>query len=456
MANITSKKPFYRNMFLQVILAVLVGILLGIFSPDFAVKMEPFGSAFIKLVKMMIAPIIFCTVVLGIAKMGDLKEVGRVGVKSLIYFEVITTLALLMGLVVVNLLQPGSNVDTTSLDIAATQKYTDASGSGSVNFLLNIIPHSLISAFSEGDVLQILLVSVLMGIAIVVSGDKRGEKIISMLEEFLDVMFVIINMIMKLAPIGAFGAMAFTVGKYGVSSLDNIGFLVLCVYGTCALFIFLVLGFVAKLAGFSLWQFLVYIRKELALVLGTSSSESALPSLMKKLENLGCKKSVVGMVVPTGYSFNLDGTSIYLTMAAVFIAQATNVSLSLTEQLGIVAILLLTSKGAAGVTGSGFIVLASTLAAFGKIPLEGLALLLGVDRFMSGARAITNVIGNGVAAVVIAKWENALDVERMNKVLNNKETEESQSLTEEQGSLETLAFATNTSSVEEPTIDSEK
>jgi len=386
--------------------------------------MEPLGSGFIKLVKMMIAPIIFCTVVLGIAKMGDLKEVGRVGMKSLIYFEVITTLALVIGLIVVNILHPGSglDIDITTLSTESTHKYTVASGSNStVNFFLNIIPHSLIGAFAEGEVLQILLISVLMGVAIINAGETNSKRIVLMLDEFLSVLFVIINMIMKLAPIGAFGAMAFTIGKYGVASLNNIGYLVLCVYGTCFLFIFTVLGAVAKMSGFSLWKFLIYIRKELALVLGTSSSESALPGIMEKLENLGCKKSVVGMVVPTGYSFNLDGTSIYLTMAAVFVAQATNVDLTLTEQLGIVAVLLLTSKGAAGVTGSGFIVLASTLAALGgKIPMEGLALLLGVDRFMSGARAITNVIGNGVAAIVVARWENALDVERMNMVLNNE------------------------------------
>jgi len=423
-SGVVGKKPFYHNMFLQVIMAVVIGVLFGVFSPDLAAKMEPLGSGFIKLVKMMIAPIIFCTVVLGIAKMGDLKEVGRVGMKSLIYFEVITTLALVIGLIVVNILHPGSglDIDITTLSTESTHKYTVASGSNStVNFFLNIIPHSLIGAFAEGEVLQILLISVLMGVAIINAGETNSKRIVLMLDEFLSVLFVIINMIMKLAPIGAFGAMAFTIGKYGVASLNNIGYLVLCVYGTCFLFIFTVLGAVAKMSGFSLWKFLIYIRKELALVLGTSSSESALPGIMEKLENLGCKKSVVGMVVPTGYSFNLDGTSIYLTMAAVFVAQATNVDLTLTEQLGIVAVLLLTSKGAAGVTGSGFIVLASTLAALGgKIPMEGLALLLGVDRFMSGARAITNVIGNGVAAIVVARWENALDVERMNMVLNNE------------------------------------
>ncbi|AXE29080.1 C4-dicarboxylate transporter DctA [Chromobacterium phragmitis] len=419
-----TKTPLYQRLYFQVLLAIFLGVMLGAFAPDLGAKMKPLGDAFIKLIKMMIAPIIFATVVVGIAKMGDMKEVGRVGIKALFYFEAVTTLALVIGLVVVNLLQPGAglNIDPHTLHAKDIAKYTaGAKEMSTVDFLLHIIPDTVVGAFASGEILQVLTFSVLLGLALTKMGDN-GKTIVHILDEFSHALFGVINMLMKLAPIGAFGAMAFTIGKYGIGSLKQLGFLMACVYLTCFAFVFIVLGTIARFSGFSLWRFLVYIKEEILLVLGTSSSESALPGIMKKLENLGCSKPVVGMVVPTGYSFNLDGTSIYLTMAAIFIAQATNVNLTLGEELAIIGVLLLTSKGAAAVTGGGFITLAATLATLGgKLPVEGLALLIGIDRFMSEARAITNLIGNGVATVVIAKWEKALDVERMRQVLEGAE-----------------------------------
>lgn len=415
-----TKTPLYQRLYFQVLLAIFLGVMLGAFVPDLGAKMKPLGDAFIKLIKMMIAPIIFATVVVGIAKMGDMKEVGRVGVKALFYFEAVTTLALVIGLVVVNVLKPGAglNVDPSTLDAHSVAKYAaNAKEMSSIDFLMHIIPDTVVGAFANGEILQVLTFSVLLGLALTKMGDN-GKTIVHILDEFSHALFGVINMLMKLAPIGAFGAMAFTIGKYGVGSLKQLGFLMLCVYLTCFAFVFVVLGTIAKLNGFSLWSFLVYIKEELLLVLGTSSSESALPGIMKKLENLGCSKPVVGMVIPTGYSFNLDGTSIYLTMAAIFIAQATNVDLTLAEELGLLGVLLLTSKGAAAVTGGGFITLAATLATLGgKLPVSGLALLIGIDRFMSEARAITNLIGNGVATIVVARWEKALDEERMRRVL---------------------------------------
>ncbi|MCD4503369.1 dicarboxylate/amino acid:cation symporter [Chromobacterium piscinae] len=419
-----TKTPFFSRLYVQVLIAIALGVTLGALAPDLGAKMKPLGDAFIKLIKMMIAPIIFATVVVGIAKMGDMKEVGRVGVKALFYFEAVTTLALVIGLVVVNLLQPGAglNIDPHTLHAKDIAKYTaGAKEMNTVDFLLHIIPDTVVGAFASGEILQVLTFSVLLGLALTKMGDN-GKNIVHILDEFSHALFGVINMLMKLAPIGAFGAMAFTIGKYGIGSLKQLGFLMACVYLTCFAFVFIVLGTIARFSGFSLWRFLVYIKEEILLVLGTSSSESALPGIMKKLENLGCSKPVVGMVVPTGYSFNLDGTSIYLTMAAIFIAQATNVSLTLGEELAIIGVLLLTSKGAAAVTGGGFITLAATLATLGgKLPVEGLALLIGIDRFMSEARAITNLIGNGVATVVIAKWEKALDVEKMRQVLEGAE-----------------------------------
>lgn len=414
---------FIRTLYGQVILAIVLGILLGFFLPNLGASLKPLGDAFVRLVKMVITPIVFCTVVLGIAGMKDVKKVGRVGVKAILYFEVITTFALLIGLVVVNVLKPGAgmNVNAATLDTSSITKYTesDTAHQTIADFLINIIPNNPIDAFAQGNMLQVLFLAIVFSFAITQAG-KYGEAFLGWLENVMQIFFKMVNSIMKFAPIGAFGAMAFTIGKYGVGSLASLGFLMVSFYLTCALFVFVVLGLVARLYGFNLMKFLRYIRDELLLVLGTSSSESALPRLMRKMEHLGCSKSVVGLVVPTGYSFNLDGTSIYLTMAAVFIAQATNTHLDLTHQLTLLAVLLLTSKGAAGVTGSGFITLAATLTSLPAIPLAGLALIVGIDRFMSEARAIVNFIGNGVATLVISKWENEIDLVRARDVLDEK------------------------------------
>jgi aerobic C4-dicarboxylate transport protein len=411
---------WWKALYVQVLAAIAVGILLGFFEPELGAKMKPLGDAFIALVKMIIAPVIFLTVVVGMAKMGDLRHVGRIGLKALIYFEVLTTLALLIGLVVANTVKPGAGmgIDPASLDAAAVADYqAKAEASGVVGFLQDIIPRTFFSAFTDGNLLQVLLVALLFGIALTHSGDS-GRRVLDGLERLGEVCFGVVHLIMRFAPIGAFGAMAFTIGKYGVGTLLSLGWLLASVYLTCLAFVFLVLGTVARFSGFSLWRFLVYIRAELFLVLGTSSSESALPRLMQRLEELGCDRSVVGLVVPTGYSFNLDGTCIYLTMAAIFIAQALNVPLSVGDQLLLLGVLLITSKGAAGVTGSGFITLAATLAALhGKVPVEGVALILGIDRFMSEARAITNIIGNGVATMFVAGWEGLRDDARMRAAL---------------------------------------
>ncbi|MDH1847179.1 dicarboxylate/amino acid:cation symporter, partial [Aeromonas caviae] len=377
------------------------------------------GDGFVKLIKMIIAPVIFCTVVTGIAGMESMKAVGKTGAIALIYFEVVSTLALIIGLCVVNLLQPGvgMNVDPSSLDASAISAYAEqAQSQGIVAFLLDVIPASVIGAFASGNILQVLLFAVLFGFSLHHIGEK-GKAIFNIIDGFSQVIFGIINMIMKLAPVGAFGAMAFTIGKYGIGSLVQLGQLIASFYLTCLLFIFLVLGSIAKANGFSIVRFIAYIREELLIVLGTSSSESVLPRMLVKMEALGCKKSVVGLVIPTGYSFNLDGTSIYLTMAAVFIAQATNTPLDLFHQLTLLVVLLISSKGAAGVTGSGFIVLAATISAVGHLPLAGLALILGIDRFMSEARALTNLIGNGVATLVVARYCDQLDEATMQDAL---------------------------------------
>ncbi len=407
----TPRKPLYRSLYFQVIVAIVLGVLLGHFWPQTGASLKPLGDGFIKLVKMMIAPIIFCTVVTGIAGMEDMKKVGRVGGKALLYFEVVTTLALAIGLIVVNLVKPGAgmNVDPATLDASSVAKYTSKAGEQStVDFIMHIIPNSVVGAFAEGEILQVLLFSVLFGFALSALG-QRARPVVNLLEQISHGLFVVIGFIMKLAPIGAFGAMAFTIGKYGVQSLSSLAALMGTFYFTCVVFVFGVLGSIALANGFSIWKLIKYIREELLIVLGTSSSESALPRLMAKLQQLGCDKTVVGLVVPTGYSFNLDGTSIYLTMAAIFIAQACGIDLTLTQELTILGVLLLTSKGAAGVTGSGFITLAATLATVPTIPVAGLALILGIDRFMSEARALTNLIGNAVATVVVARWENSLD-----------------------------------------------
>ena len=390
--------------------------------------MKPLGDGFIKLIKMIIAPIIFCTVVIGIAGMEDMKKVGKTGGLALLYFEVVSTIALIIGLVLVNLFKPGEgmNIDASTLDTKAIAAYTGPGKMVSTtDFILNIIPATVVDAFAKGEILQVLLIAVLFGFALHRFGG-RGTLVFDFIEKTSHVLFTIVGFIMKLAPIGAFGAMAFTIGKYGVSSLFSLGKLMGAFYLTCLIFIFVVLGLIARFHGFSIWKFIKYIKEELLIVLGTSSSESVLPRMMEKMENLGAKKATVGLVIPTGYSFNLDGTAIYLTMAAVFIAQATNTPMTLTQELTLLGVLLLTSKGAAGITGSGFIVLAATLSAVGTVPVAGLALILGIDRFMSEARALTNLIGNGVATLVVAKWTGDLDVERMNAGLNNETWMEAQ------------------------------
>lgn len=421
-------KPFYRSLYFQVITAIVLGVLLGHFYPDTGASMKPLGDGFIKLIKMIIAPIIFCTVVVGIAGMEDMKKVGKTGGLALLYFEIVSSIALVVGLVIINIVRPGAgmNVDVSQLDAKSIAAYTGPGKMQSTtDFLLNVIPSTVVDAFAKGEILQVLLIAVMFGFALHKFGG-RGTLVFDVIEKGSHVLFVIVGYIMKVAPIGAFGAMAFTIGKYGVSSLLQLGQLMATFYATCLFFIFVVLGLIARLHGFSIWKFIKYIKEELLIVLGTSSSESVLPRMMAKLENLGAKKSVVGLVVPTGYSFNLDGTSIYLTMAAVFIAQATNTDMSLTQQLTLLAVLLLTSKGAAGVTGSGFIVLAATLSAVGHVPVAGLALILGIDRFMSEARALTNLIGNGVATVVVAKWTNDLDTVRMTRILDNETSAEAE------------------------------
>ena len=420
------RKKLYQHLYFQVLTAITFGIMLGHFYPEMAVTMKPLGDGFIKLIKMIIAPIIFCTVVTGIAGMRDMDKVGRVGIKALLYFEVVSTLALIIGLLVVHIIQPGvgMNVDAGSLDAKSLSAYTGAAKSlGTVDFLLNIIPASAVDAFAKGEILQVLLFSLLFGFSLAAM-KETGAEVVLFIGKFSQALFGIVETIMKLAPIGAFGAMAFTIGKYGIVSLAPLAKLMGSFYLTCLLFIFIVLGLIGRFAGFSIVRFIIYIKDELLIVLGTSSSESVLPRMMLKLEKLGCSKSVVGLVIPTGYSFNLDGTSIYLTMAAIFVAQATNTELTMTQELTILGVLLLTSKGAAGVTGSGFITLAATLSAIPTIPIAGLALILGIDRFMSEARALTNIIGNGVATVVAAKWENELDEQKLHAMLNPESIKE--------------------------------
>jgi len=420
-------KKFYQVLYFQVLLAISIGIALGYYLPETGAAMKPLGDGFIKMIKMIITPVIFCTVVTGIAGMDDMKKVGRVGGKALLYFEVVSTLALGIGLLVINVLQPGvgMNADVTKLDTKGLAAYTAtaAKSHSFADFALSIIPSSVVDAFAKGEILQVLFFAILFGLALSALGE-RGKPIYKFIDDVSHALFAVVNMIMKFAPIGAFGAMAFTIGKFGLGSLAKLGMLMGSFYLTCLLFIFVVLGSICKICGFSIFKFITYIKEELLIVLGTSSSESALPRMMAKLENLGCTKSVVGMVIPTGYSFNLDGTSIYLTMAAIFVAQATNTPLTMTQTLTILGVLMLTSKGAAGVTGSGFVTLAATFAAIPTIPVAGLALILGIDRFMSEARALTNLVGNGVATVVVSRWENELDIDRMTRVLNQEELED--------------------------------
>ncbi len=414
------KKPFYKVLYVQVLFAIACGVLLGYFEPKLGVDLKPLGDGFIKLVKMIIAPVIFCTVVHGIAGMQDMKKVGRVGGKALLYFELVSTLALVIGLLVANIAKPGAgfNADLSTLDTKVIEGYAaKAHAQSTVEFVLNIIPTTFIDAFAKGDILQVLLIAILFGFSLAAMGDK-GKPVFDFVEQVSHVLFGIVNSVMKLAPLGAFGAMAFTIGKYGVGALVPMAKLMGSFYLTCGLFVFIVLGAIARYTGFSIVKFIKYIREELLIVLGTSSSESALPKLMNKLERMGCGRSVVGLVVPTGYSFNLDGTNIYMTMAALFIAQATNTELTLMQELTIIGVAMLTSKGASGITGAGFITLASTLAVVPSIPIAGMALILGIDRFMSEARALTNIIGNAVATVVVSRSENELDMARMELALS--------------------------------------
>ena len=436
-----TKKPWYRTLYFQVICAIILGVALGQFQPDFAQTMKPLGDGFITLIKMTIAPIIFCTVVLGITGLEAMKKLGRIRGNALLSLEVVTTFALIIGLVVVNTLKPGAgmHVDPSQLDMASVSKYAAAAHQQHfVDFVLNIIPNALVGAFAEGDILQVLFLYVHTGAALSALG-SRVSGLVGVIRQASLVLFGIINIIMKAAPVGAFGAMAFTIGKYGLGTLGSLGYLMGSFYLTCLLFVFVVLNIIARAAGFSLRKLLSYIAGELWLVLGTSSSESALPTLMAKLEHLGARKDIVGIVVPSGYSFNLDGTSIYLTMAAIFIAQALGIDLSLKEELTLLAVLLLTSKGAAGVTGSGFVTLAATLATVPTIPVAGLALILGVDRFMSEARALTNLVGNSVATLVVAKWEGALDMRRLHAELDAPTSPGEEPLPSASGELASLA-----------------
>jgi aerobic C4-dicarboxylate transport protein len=402
----------HRHLYLWVLSAILIGGLIGHFFPETGVSLKPLGDAFIGLMKMLIGPIIFLTVVIGIAGVSDVKKVGRVGVKAILYFEVVSTFALIIGLIVVNTLKPGAgfNVDPATLDAEAVAGYAQqAHDRSGIQFLLDIIPKTFLDAFSgSGDLLQVLLLGLLFGFALIGLG-ARGKPVLVLLQDISQVFFRMMNMIMRLAPIGAGGAMAFTIGKYGLDSLGPLARLMGSFYLTCVLFVVLVLGTIARLSGFSIFKYLRYIRDELFLVLGTSSSESALVPMMEKLERLGCSKSVVGLVIPSGYSFNLDGTNIYLTMAAIFVAQALNVDLTLGQEISLLAVAMLTSKGASGVTGAGFITLAATLAVVPTVPVAGLALILGIDRFMSEARALTNLVGNGVATIVVSRWEGEID-----------------------------------------------
>ena len=409
----------FKSLYFQVLIAIGIGIALGYFYPLFAVELKPLGDGFIKLIKMMIAPIIFCTIVTGIAGMQNTKKVGRVGLKAILYFEVVTTVALIIGLVIINLLKPGvgMNIAPASLDTKSVENFiTEGKSQTVMEFLMHIIPDNIVSALATGSILQVLFFAILLGFALSKIGEK-ATPLLKGIQSLEDGLFTIIKIIMKVAPLGALGAMAFTVGKFGIGPLTQLWLLLGSFYLTCIIFIVVVLGSILKLTGFNIFRLLAYIKDELLIVLGTSSSESALPGLMDKLEKVGCSEPVVGLVVPTGYSFNLDGTSIYLTMAAVFLAQATNTPLDIGHQITLLLVLLLTSKGAAGVTGSGFIVLAATLPTVGHIPVAAIALIFGIDKFMSEGRALTNIIGNSVATIVVAKWEKEINMEKAKELI---------------------------------------
>ncbi len=415
------RRPWYKILYIQVLIAIVLGVLVGRFYPDFGKELKPLGDGFIALIKMMIAPVIFCTVVHGISSMGDLKRVGRVGLKALIYFEVVSTMALAIGLIVGEILQPGRgfNIDQATIDPNSVATYvTKAKEEGIITHLLGIIPDSYFGALARGDLLQVLLVSILSGFAIAFLG-KAGEPISHAVDQAAKMFFRIIGMIVRLAPLGAFGAMAFTVGAYGLNSLWNLFALIATFYLTSILFVLIVLGSIARVSGFSIIRFILFIKDELLIVLGTSSSETVLPQLMQKMEYLGASRSVVGLVVPTGYSFNLDGTNIYMTLATLFLAQATNTHLTIWQELGILGIAIITSKGASGVTGAGFITLAATLSIVPDIPIQSIAILVGIDKFMSECRALTNLIGNGVACIVISRSEGELDKDRLHETMAN-------------------------------------
>jgi len=420
------RQPFYKLLYVQVLAAIVAGILLGHFYPEIGAQLKPLGDAFIKLVKMIIAPVIFLTVATGIAGMSDMKKVGRVAGKAMLYFFTFSTLALVVGLVVANVVQPGAgmHIDPATLDAAAVATYTEKAHDSSITgFLMNIIPTTIVGAFADGDILQVLFFSILFGISLALVGE-RGKPVTDFLQAVIAPVFKLVAILMKAAPIGAFGAMAFTIGKYGIGSVTNLAMLIGTFYLTSFLFVAVILGAVCRYNGFSILALIRYIKEELLLVLGTSSSEAALPGLMNKMEKAGCKRSVVGLVIPTGYSFNLDGTNIYMTLAALFIAQATDIQLPLGDQILLLAVAMLSSKGAAGITGAGFITLAATLSVVPAVPVAGMALILGIDRFMSECRALTNFIGNAVATVVVARWEGELDQTLFHAALGGKVLEE--------------------------------
>ena len=427
---VSKGRKIVSKLYVQVLIGIVAGILVGHFYPDIGSQLKPLGDLFIKLIRMLLAPIIFASVVVGIARMNDLHEAGRVGVKAVVYFEVASTIALLIGMVVVNVIKPGSgmNVDPSHIDGAAIATYTHAAKQhGMLEFFMSIVPNSIVGAFANGEMLPIIFFSVLLAISLAKLG-PRTAPFVDMLDMFLQGMFGVVRIVMYVAPIGAFGGMAFTIAKYGIGTLASFGELMLCLYLTSIFFVVVVLGFVMRLCGLSLWKFLRYIKDEILITLGTASTEAVLPQMLIKMEKMGCSRPVVGMVLPTGYTFNADGTAIYLTMAALFIAQAMNIHLSIWDQLLVLAVLLLTSKGSAGVAGAGFVALAATLASMHKIPVEGLVLLLGVDRFLNEARAVTNLIGNGVATVVVARWEGQLDMNRARVVLNRENIDEIEDL----------------------------
>jgi aerobic C4-dicarboxylate transport protein len=421
-AAVVERPPFWRSLYAQVLLAIVLGILLGYFEPAFAAQLKPLGDAFIKLVKMVIAPVIFLTVVTGIAGLRDLGDLGRVAIKTFAYFLTLSTLALIIGLIVANVVQPGTgmHIAPAALDVSHITEYAAKAHDQTITaFLTNIIPTTLVSALAEGEILQVLFVAILFGIALSLSGD-RAQPVTDLLERLTAVVFRLVGILMRAAPIGAFGAMAFTIGKFGVGTLANLAGLMACFYLTSLAFVLIILGAVGAASGFSILRLIAYLKDELLLVLGTSSSESALPNLIAKMENAGCDKSIVGLVVPTGYSFNLDGTNIYMTLAALFIAQACDVHLSIGQQISLLLVAMISSKGAAGVTGAGFITLAATLSIVPSVPVAGMALILGIDRFMSECRSLTNFVGNAVATVVISRWEGALDRDRLRAALGGR------------------------------------